>query len=308
MKDFFEKLNALGKPKRNDIVEKDYHLHRILHRISMAERLGDCLVFKGGTCLMKAYMGYYRFSEDIDFTWRDRSIWENRSKSETSRLCSAEIDGLVKGFKAISGKLGFSFSGDKRNTDDVHISSGGRMVLFFLGYPSEMLDLEVRIKVEVNFVDIALYPFKRKRLLSYAEEAESEELKFLYENPWKEYSAKVSLTCYDPRELFVEKCRASMTRKSYKLRDVLDIYFMEKRFGYSIPGYRKKIKEKTRFMLELYKRYRENIDFVEFPSARALESEEMKLMLARPPGDLERNIRRIHEQLGEVRDELLDEA
>ncbi len=66
MKDFFESLNVSGKPKRNDIIEKDYYLHRLLHHISKDEYLYSNLVFKGGTCLMKAYTGYYRFSEDID--------------------------------------------------------------------------------------------------------------------------------------------------------------------------------------------------------------------------------------------------
>ena len=34
MKEFFERLNAIGMPKRTDIIEKDYHLHRLLRAIS----------------------------------------------------------------------------------------------------------------------------------------------------------------------------------------------------------------------------------------------------------------------------------
>jgi predicted nucleotidyltransferase component of viral defense system len=29
-------------------------------------------LFKGGTCLMKNYLGYFRFSEDVDFAWKDQ--------------------------------------------------------------------------------------------------------------------------------------------------------------------------------------------------------------------------------------------
>lgn len=85
MKDFYERLNAVGKPRRPDIIEKDFHLHRLLRAVSLDSYLRRNLAFKGGTCLIKAYLGYYRFSEDVDFTWRDMAIWRGRSLSETKR-------------------------------------------------------------------------------------------------------------------------------------------------------------------------------------------------------------------------------
>lgn len=305
MKDFFERLNELGKPKRNDIIEKDYHLHRLLYQISQDKYLRDNLVFKGGTCLMKAYTDYYRFSEDIDFTWQEENIWKYKNKSEIAKLCSMEINKLVEHFKLISDKLDLKFSGDKTNNIDVHISSGGRMVLFFIGYKSDILNMETRIKIEINFMDITLYPFIKNKLKSYIENIESEELRFLYEKPCKEYSTPVSLKCYDSQEIFIEKCRASMTRKTYKLRDLIDIYFMNEYKGYSILKYKHAIKKKTKFMLDLYERYKENIEFLEFPKTNLLDNEELKLMLIPTPKDLDRNISQLHEQLNKVRDELL---
>ncbi|MEW5936532.1 MAG: hypothetical protein AB1665_01765 [Candidatus Thermoplasmatota archaeon] len=53
MKEFFERLNALGKPKRTDIIEKDFHLHRLLGAMSADAHLHKNLAFKGGTCLIK---------------------------------------------------------------------------------------------------------------------------------------------------------------------------------------------------------------------------------------------------------------
>lgn len=47
------------------LLEKDYYLTRILHKIS-EKKIKD-LVFKGGTCLNKCYLGFYRLSEDLDF-------------------------------------------------------------------------------------------------------------------------------------------------------------------------------------------------------------------------------------------------
>src|SRR3990167_2596888 len=49
------------------LLEKDYHLTKILHKIS--EKNIETLVFKGGTCLNKCYLGFYRLSEDLDFVF-----------------------------------------------------------------------------------------------------------------------------------------------------------------------------------------------------------------------------------------------
>ncbi len=63
-----EITRALGKPQY--VVEKDYALGYLLAGIVSVRELRDSLVFKGGTCLRKAYFPGYRFSEDLDFTSR----------------------------------------------------------------------------------------------------------------------------------------------------------------------------------------------------------------------------------------------
>ncbi len=50
------------------VLEKDYALSYLLDAIVGVPRLRASLVFKGGTCLRKAYFAGYRFSEDLDFT------------------------------------------------------------------------------------------------------------------------------------------------------------------------------------------------------------------------------------------------
>jgi len=50
------------------IVEKDYHLTRILNEVN--EHLSDDIIFKGGTLLNKVYLNYHRLSEDLDFSYR----------------------------------------------------------------------------------------------------------------------------------------------------------------------------------------------------------------------------------------------
>jgi len=308
MKEFFDRLNALARPGRADVIEKDYYIHRLLSAISRDNYLSENLVFKGGTCLIKAYLGHYRFSEDIDFTWRSPGIWKGRSKTETVMLCSQEITQLAQHFKVISQRLEMKFSGEKNDRNEAHISSSGRMVQFYIGYMSEMLRARSRIKVEINFVEDILYPYRVNELKNYADgfgPSESRELSFLYGQDWRDYTAPVELTCYDPREIFSEKCRAAMTRKAYKFRDILDIYFMERGFGYSIPAMDEDIKRKVRFMMNLYRRYQENLELTEFPSVDLLKTEEMKLMLVEPPAGLKWEILRIHGELTKLRSELL---
>jgi predicted nucleotidyltransferase component of viral defense system len=53
---------------RPEIVEKDYVLGWVLAGIAAHAELSASWVFKGGTCLKKAYFETYRFSEDLDFT------------------------------------------------------------------------------------------------------------------------------------------------------------------------------------------------------------------------------------------------
>ncbi len=88
---------------------------------------------------------------------------------------------------------------------------------------------------------------------------------------------------------------------------MVDIYYMGKINGYSVLKYKEAIKKKTKFMLDLYKRYKENIEFLEYPSTNILNSEELKLMLVSPPKNLNQNITNLHDQLNEIRNELLKE-
>ena len=48
------------------LIEKDYFCSLVLGYLSGA--LNESLVFKGGTCLTKVHAGFYRLSEDLDFT------------------------------------------------------------------------------------------------------------------------------------------------------------------------------------------------------------------------------------------------
>jgi len=77
--DFVNEVARVLNIKRIDLVEKDIVLHEVLTDLSRDEFFSDNLLFKGGTCLIKCYFGYMRFSEDIDFTWRNQAAFNKLS-------------------------------------------------------------------------------------------------------------------------------------------------------------------------------------------------------------------------------------
>ena len=86
MKEFIQEVSNLKNIKRIDLIEKDILLQKILLDLSKDDFFSKNLAFKGGTCLIKCYLGYYRFSEDIDFTWIDQSIFKNMSQKEVRKI------------------------------------------------------------------------------------------------------------------------------------------------------------------------------------------------------------------------------
>lgn len=54
------------------VLEKDYAISHVLAGIASVPELYEILLFKGGTCLRKAYFATYRFSIDLDYTILER--------------------------------------------------------------------------------------------------------------------------------------------------------------------------------------------------------------------------------------------
>ena len=178
------------------------------------------------------------------------------------------------------------------------------MVRFFIGYNSVTLGIPARIKLDINFVDKILFPYQTPILQSYINDLKNKELQFLYKEAWNEYTKHIKIECYDPREIYTDKARAVMTRIAYKFRDTIDIYTLENQYGYTIPDFKDPIKRKTRFILNLYDRYRENIETTMIPDTEYLSDRENKLLIHQPPKDLHINIQRINTQIQQLKTEL----
>jgi predicted nucleotidyltransferase component of viral defense system len=258
---FVNEVSRRTGVERLDLIEKDIILHEILKDLSEGD-FGKNYLFKGGTCLIKCYLGYFLFSEDIDFTWRDQSKFQSFSQKKLRGILSNMIDEVGKTFEEISTKHGLEFKCLKGNRDYVELSGSNKICTFKLWYDSETLRRRSFIKMQINFVESLFYPSKMlelRSLLTDAEQASRRELEFLYPDQ-SNYLTKIPFAAYDVREILSEKIRAILTREGIKARDYLDVYIIEKKLGYKPEEILEQAREKIRLSLKLYDRYRRNFD------------------------------------------------
>jgi predicted nucleotidyltransferase component of viral defense system len=257
-KDFVNEVARTQEIKRADLIEKDLLLHQVLFDLSTNKFFHDNFVFKGGTCLAKCYLDYFRFSEDIDFTWKNQSAFEGKSQKEIRRYLSPVIDDVGEVFEEIAEKRGLDFRCLKGDRKYVELTGGNKTCTFKVWYQSEVLGRRGFLKVQMNFVEKICYPFKSAELKSLISRNQ-EELGLLFPE-YLEYSQKIAFDVYDPKEIFAEKIRAVLTRRGIKARDFLDAYLISKSFDISLKDICNCVTDKTRFTLNLYARYRANLD------------------------------------------------
>lgn len=257
-KDFVNEVARVQRIKRTDLIEKDLILHQVLLDLSKDQFFHENFAFKGGTCLAKCYMDYFRFSEDIDFTWKSQNVFKSKSQKEIRKHLSKIIDATGKIFEETAKKHQLDFKCTKNDRNYVELVGGNKTCTFKIWYQSEVLDRKSFFKVQINFVETLYFPLKSAELGSLLSE-EKEELTLLFPE-FREYTQKIPFDVYDVREILCEKIRAILTRKGIKARDLLDVYLICNEFRIRLENVHDCSLEKTRFSLRLYERYRKNLE------------------------------------------------
>src|SRR3990167_7598873 len=103
---------GLNLKNHEDILEKDLLLTLILAEFEK-EGLGKDLIFKGGTLLSRNYLKYHRFSEDLDFVFKDSNSIRDLPRHARERKVKAFLDYFVPELKKIADALGLDFSTDR---------------------------------------------------------------------------------------------------------------------------------------------------------------------------------------------------
>ena len=256
-RDFVNTVSQMLQIKRRDLIEKDLILHQLLLDISHDEYLAGNFLFKGGTCLIKYYLGYFRFSEDIDFTWRDQEVFTGMTQKGIRRHLSETIDKTGAVFEDAADNRQLDFMCDKGNRDYVELGGGNKTCTLKLWYDSEILDRRSFVKVQINFVEKLCFPTSEAELKSLISDG-SKEIELLFPE-YREYLNPITFMVYNVREILCEKVRAILTRVGVKARDFVDVYLINEKFGIDPEEYTDCIKEKTEFALKLYRKYRLNL-------------------------------------------------
>ncbi len=203
------------------LIEKDYYCSLILQYLFSND---TPLVFKGGTCLSKVYVDFYRLSEDLDFvipvpvgTTRP----QRRAAVEPVRKTVGELSDRIP--KVLMSE---AFQGHNES----------RQYIGQFEYPSAIIDKKERIKIEVGL---------REPLLI---QSESKTARTVAINPFSLQPLltefKVNAMALD--EMYAEKFRAALTRREPAIRDFFDLFHavINKGFNFRDPEFANMVRAK----------------------------------------------------------------
>ena len=211
VKRFAESLRtyALVKNLPGDLLEKDIWITYILQEIrSLTD--SKYLAFKGGTCLVKAYLGYYRFSEDIDLTWLGRKIHRRVFRQQ---VIAPVMDNLSLEWN----------KHDRVPTGIAGTHSGGVMSYFLLSPGAAGAKLKVTVVFDERMESkpdlLKLHPMP-------VTTTNRRELSTTFGAIGVDYFRELDFLCYTLTEIACEKIRAILTRKMQfgRSRDLVDLF------------------------------------------------------------------------------------
>ncbi|MGB6442932.1 MAG: nucleotidyl transferase AbiEii/AbiGii toxin family protein [Thermoplasmata archaeon] len=262
--------------KDQELLEKDVRLHALLGSLARDPTFGSHLVFKGGTCLIKCYLDYPRFSTDLDFTWLS-GAGEERNGHGTKRLRrrirpTQRI--LEAWFKDWAMRQGYS----SEDPQFFNYGRSNRMMTVNLRYPSASAEGGL-VKVQINFEDPLLYPTVSTQARSLLRGTVPAAFRLLEGDPATGYATALPVTAYDPREILVEKCRAILTRTAAKSRDLVDLFLLERDRGLRVENDEAGVVEKTRRSVQGSARYRAQARRFDEREALLLEEDVRPLLL-----------------------------
>ena len=252
-KDKFKNFLTSIKDKANitalELIEKDFYLNILLSKLNFEE-----YVFKGGTCLAKVYLDYFRFSEDLDFTFIDQKLLEGKSTKSIKKICKEKIDAFGEQLE----KEGFDFKFDKADRNFVEIGSNNKLVTFKVYYISVLTGKPSFIKIQVNFLEKIVFTPQIKELLPLINQSQFTKEDQIYFKEFLEFYKPIKMKVYDIKEIIAEKVRSILTRKAVKSRDAIDLLFIYNRFKIRPQDILAETKEKLLFSINSYEKYKDN--------------------------------------------------
>jgi len=245
---------TLIKDKTNitalELIEKDFYINILLSKLNL-----EGYVFKGGTCLAKAYLNYFRFSEDIDFTFENQKLWEGKSTKGIKKICKEKINVFGEQLE----KIGLSFKFDKKDIKYVMLGSNNKLVTFKIYYISVLTGNPSFIKIQINFLEKLMFAPQTKELISLIKSSQFTNEDQIYFKEFLGFYKPIKINIYNLKEIVAEKVRSLLTRKAIKSRDAIDLLFIYNKFKIKPQDILKETKEKLLFAINNYEKYKNNL-------------------------------------------------
>ncbi len=259
-----------------ELLEKDVRLHLLLGSLTRDTKVGPHLAFKGGTCLIKCYLNYPRFSTDLDFTWVDSGTSPARSGGTKSfrRGVRPRQRELETWFQTWANTQGYRTD----HPETFRYGRSNRMMTVNFRYPTPS-STDGLIKVQLNFEDPLRFRTVPAQAVSLLAGSIPPKFRLLEGTFATEYSTPIAVTAYDPREILVEKCRAILTRTAAKSRDLVDLFLLERDRGLRVEDHAAGIVEKTQRAVKGAERYRKQAEHFDEREALLLEEDVTPLLL-----------------------------
>jgi predicted nucleotidyltransferase component of viral defense system len=203
------------------LIERDYFCSLLLQYFFGSE---TSLVFKGGTCLSKVYVNFYRLSEDLDFII---PVAANSTRTQRSTMIAPVKTVFNNAPSVIPGVEVSEVLAGHNNS---------RQYIGYFAYRSALVEKVERIKIEIGLREPVLLP------------SEPREASTIAINPFNNRTLVPSFTvsAMALHEMYAEKFRAAMTRREPAIRDFFDLSYAIHKGGLNIqdPDFLKMIRLK----------------------------------------------------------------
>ena len=245
-----------------ELIEKDFYLNLLLAKLNLDE-----FVFKGGTCLAKIYLDYFRLSEDLDLTFINQKLFENKSTQQIKKICKEKIDNFGKQIESI----GLNFVLNKSDRNYVELGNNNKLVTYKVWYDSVFTNTPSFVKIQINFLEEIKFEIKSGETIPLIKGNITEDERTYFQDFIIFYEKK-KLPVYDIKEIIAEKIRSLLTRRKIKSRDAIDLLFIYNKYNIKPESLIKEAQEKIFYATKNYEKYKkyfilskENIEQVDFP-------------------------------------------
>jgi len=182
------------------LIEKDYFCSVVLDYFSKFPDIG--LVFKGGTLLAKVHAGFYRLSEDLDFSLPIDVSSTRKQRSNLVKPSKAMIERITDRFPDICVECELKGSNESKQYNAQ------------LRYKSILKGGTDKILIDIGL----------RECLNC--KPNQEKINTIIQDPFlkKDLMPSFNFLSLDKSEAYAEKMRAALTRKKLAIRDFYDLH------------------------------------------------------------------------------------